>query len=262
MVDLTDREKERYARQLIIKNWGEETQKYLKESTVAIIGVGGLGSLNCLYAAAAGIGNIKLIDSDVVDLSNLNRQIAHFTPDISKKKVISAAEKLSVLNPDICIEQLAVRLTAENIEKIIEDCDVVLDCLDNFETRFLLNKTCIELEIPYVHAACYALEGRVLTIKPFEGPCLQCFYPKIPKEMDKIPVLGAAVGIIASIEVTECIKLITGIGKPLVGRLLIVDGEGMNFDTIEVKRHPECPVCSKYFPKKKSRFKRRKKTQS
>jgi molybdopterin/thiamine biosynthesis adenylyltransferase len=258
LANLTDDEKERYARQLIITNFGDAAQEKLKRATIAIIGMGGLGSINSIYAAAAGIGKLKIIDNDVVDLSNLNRQIIHFTADISKKKVDSAAEKLKALNPEIEVEKHGIRLTEDNIEDIIKGCDVVLDCLDNFETRFLLNKKCIDLKIPYVHAACYALEGRVLTIVPKQGPCLQCFYPKIPKEMETIPVLGAAVGIVGSIEVTEAIKCITGIGKPLVGRLLIVDGENMNFDIIEVKRHPECPICSKYFPKKPSRFKRKK----
>ncbi|MFX1293467.1 MAG: ThiF family adenylyltransferase [Promethearchaeota archaeon] len=258
MLKLTDDEKERYARQLIIKNWGESIQERLKEATIGIIGNGGLGSVNSIYAAAAGIGRIKIVDHDIVDLSNLNRQIIHFTPDISKKKVESASEKLSSLNPEVKIEPFAIKITEENIEDIIKDCNVVLDCLDNFHTRFLLNKICIDLEIPYVHAACYALEGRVLTVIPKKGPCLQCFYPKIPKEMETIPVLGAVVGIIGSIEITEAIKCITGIGKPLIGRLLIADGENMNFDIIEVKRHPNCPVCSKYFPKKLSRFKRSK----
>ncbi|MHA1132550.1 MAG: HesA/MoeB/ThiF family protein [Candidatus Helarchaeota archaeon] len=259
MVNLADTEKERYARQLIITNWGETTQEKLKQATVAIIGVGGLGSVNSYYAAAAGIGKIKIVDDDIVDLSNLNRQIVHFTPNISEKKVGSALEKLKALNPEVEVEAFGERLTEENIETIITDCDVVLDCLDNFQARFLLNKKCVDLEIPYIHAACYAFEGRVLTIIPRKGPCLQCFYPKIPKEMERIPVVGAAVGIIGSIEVTEAIKCITGIGKPLIGRLLIVDGENMSFDIIEVKRHPECPVCSKYFPKKPKRFMRKKK---
>ncbi|HUX99706.1 MAG TPA: HesA/MoeB/ThiF family protein [Candidatus Deferrimicrobium sp.] len=242
-VNLTDAERERYARQLLIKNWGEGVQKKLKEATVAIIGVGGLGSITSLYATAAGIGKIKIVDNDFVDISNLNRQIIHFTPDIAKKKVDSAYEKLHALNPEINIEPISTRITQDNIKDLIKNCTVVLDCLDNFETRFLLNKTCIELNIPYVHAACYAFEGRVLTIVPGKSPCLQCFYPKIPSEMQKIPVVGAAVGIIASIEVTEAIKLITGIGKPLIGRLLIVDGENMTFDIITVKRHPKCSIC-------------------
>ncbi len=243
MVNLTDQEKERYARQLIITKWGEPVQEKLKISTIAIIGVGGLGSITSLYAAAAGIGRIKLIDGDTVDLSNLNRQIVHFTPDISKKKVESASEKLTALNPEITIEPYNITVTEENLGGLIKDCTVVLDCLDNFKTRFLLNKTCIDLKIPYVHAACYAFEGRVLTIIPGEGPCLQCFYPKMPQEMGRIPVVGAAVGIIGTIEITEAIKLITGIGKPLIGRLLIIDGENMNFDIIEIKKHPQCPIC-------------------
>ncbi len=242
--NLNDNEKERYARQLIVKNWGEETQLKLKQSSIAIVGIGGLGSLNSIYAAAAGFGKIKVIDYDVVDLSNLNRQIVHFTPDISKNKVDSAKEKLSALNPEIKVEPYAVELTQDNIGDIIKDCDIILDCMDNFQTRFLLNKTCIELEKPYIHAACYAFEGRVLTIVPKKGPCLQCFYPKVPEEMKTIPVVGAAVGIVASIEITEAIKLITGIGKPLIGRLLIIDGENMNFDIIEVKRNPKCAICS------------------
>ena len=249
--NLSDAEKERYTRQLIIKNWGEASQIKLKQSTIAIIGIGGLGSINAIYAAAAGFGRIKIVDHDVVDLSNLNRQVVHTTPDVSKKKVNSAVEKLNALNPEVKIEPYDLKVTEENIVDIIKDCNVVLDCLDNFSTRFLLNKTCIELRKPYIHAACYAFEGRVLTIVPGEGPCLQCFYPKKPQEMEPIPVVGAAVGIIASIEITEAIKCITGIGKPLIGRLLIVDGQNMMFDIVEVKRHPTCPICSKYFQKPK-----------
>lgn len=250
LVKLSEAEKERYARQLIIKNWGEPTQEKLKESTIAIVGLGGLGSPALLYAAAAGIGTIKIIDNDVVDLTNLNRQIVHFTPDISKKKTESAHEKLKALNPDIKIEPVSITLTKDNIQGVIKGCNIVLDCLDNFQTRFLLNETCIKLGIPYVHAAIYALEGRVLTIIPGKGPCLQCFYPKVPKEKKPFPVLGAAVGITAAIEITEAIKVLTGIGTPLVGRLLIIDGEKMKFDTIEIKQDPQCPVCGKASGKK------------
>ena len=258
MVNFTKAELERYARQLVIKDWGEATQEKLKEATIAIIGVGGLGSLTSLYATAAGIGKIKIVDHDTVDLTNLNRQIIHSTPDIKKTKVESAKEKLQALNPEVEIEPHDVFLDENNIIDIIKDCNLVLDCLDNFSTRFLLNKTCVDLEIPYVHAACYAFEGRVLTIVPKKGPCLQCFYPNVPAEMKVIPVVGAAVGIIASLEITEAIKLITGIGKPLIGRLLIVDGENMSFDIIIVKNHPNCPVCSKYFPKKPLKLKKAK----
>ena len=245
LVKLSEAEKQRYARQLIIKNWGEATQEKLKQSTMAIIGIGGLGSPVSLYAAAAGVGTIKIIDDDVVDLSNLNRQIIHFTPDISKKKVESAHAKLTALNPDIKIEPLSIKLTKDNIQSVIKGCNIVLDCLDNFQTRFLLNETCVKLGIPSVHAAVYAFEGRVLTIIPHKGPCLQCFYPKEPKVLKPFPVVGAAVGITASIEITEAIKVLTGIGTPLVGRLLIIDGENMKFDIIEIKQDPQCPVCGK-----------------
>jgi molybdopterin/thiamine biosynthesis adenylyltransferase len=250
LVKLSEAERQRYARQLIIKNWGEATQEKLKQSTIAIIGIGGLGSPVSLYAAAVGIGTIKIIDEDVVDLTNLNRQIIHFTPNISKKKVESAHAKLTALNPDIKIEPFSIKLTKDNIQGIIKGCNIVLDCLDNFQTRFLLNETCIKLGIPYVHAAVYAFEGRVLTIIPGKGPCLQCFYPKVPKAIKPFPVVGAAVGITASIEITEAIKVLTGIGNPLVGRLLIIDGENMKFDTIEIKQDPQCPICGKVSGKK------------
>ena len=243
MVKLSEAEKQRYARQLIIKNWGEKAQLKLKQSTIAIIGIGGLGSPVSLYATAAGIGKIKIIDEDVVDLTNLNRQIIHFTPDISTKKVESAQAKLTALNPEVKIEPLSITLTKDNIQKIIKGCNIVLDCLDNFQTRYLLNETCIKLGIPYVHAAVYAFEGRVLTIIPGKGPCLQCFYPQVPKEIKPFPIVGSAVGITASIEITEAIKVLTGIGTPLVGRLLIIDGENMKFDTIEIKQNPQCPIC-------------------
>ncbi|MHA1229650.1 MAG: HesA/MoeB/ThiF family protein [Candidatus Helarchaeota archaeon] len=246
MEKLSKNELERYDRQIIIKNWGEEGQLKLKNSKVLVVGAGGLGSLVLLYLTAAGVGHISIVDHDKLDLSNLNRQILYNMDDLNKPKALSAQKKLRKLNPDIEIYGHAITLSEDNIDEFISDVDLVIDCLDNFKTRFLINKNCVKYKIPLVHGAIYGLEGRAMFIDPNhqDSPCLGCFYPEDTPPMGKFPVLGASVGITASIEATEAIKYLTGIGENLIGKFLVIDGRVMSFRTITIKRNQKCNICS------------------
>jgi adenylyltransferase/sulfurtransferase len=242
---LNNDEFERYDRQLIIPNWGKKGQLKLKNSKITIIGVGGLGSVVSLYLAAVGIGKIHLIDNDTLDLSNLNRQILYNVNDLGKSKALLAQKKLKNLNPEIDVVGLDKTLDENNINDLLSGMDLIVDCLDNFPTRYLLNKFCVNSNIPFVHGAIYGLEGRVMFIDPNDenSPCLGCFYPEEPPESTKFPVLGSSVGITASIEATEAIKYLIGIGENLIGRFLIIDGKPMEFKTIEIKKNANCPIC-------------------
>ncbi|MBD3228110.1 MAG: adenylyltransferase [Candidatus Lokiarchaeota archaeon] len=235
----------RYDRQLIIPKWEKEGQLKLKNSKVTVIGAGGLGSTVLLNLAAAGIGYIKIIDNDTLDLSNLNRQILYGMNRINEPKAILAKKRLMELNNEIEIESINTTLDSNNAEELLSDVDLIIDCLDNFKTRYLLNRFSVENKIPYVHGAVQSLEGRVMFIDPNEesSPCLNCFYPEEPPEKGKPPVLGATVGITASVEATEAIKYIIGIGKNLIGRFLIIDGYSMEFKSITIKRNPKCEIC-------------------
>ncbi len=241
MIYLTKQELERYDRQLRI--FGIKAQERLKSSKVTIVGLGGLGCALALYLTAAGIGTLKLIDREKIELSNLNRQILHWTPDIGKEKTLSALEKLEKLNPEITIETLNVEVDEENVHEIVKDSTLVLDALDNWKTRFLLNKECVRNGIPLIHAGVREFQGQVFVIKPGEGPCLRCLFPQPPKEEEKIPVVGAVVALIAMIQAVEALKLLTGWGKPLIGTLLFYDGIIQNIERIRVRRNPDCPVC-------------------
>ncbi|MEM0093872.1 MAG: HesA/MoeB/ThiF family protein [Thermofilum sp.] len=242
MVDLTPEEVERYDRQLRV--WGLEAQKKLKSSTVLVVGVGGLGSPAAMYLAAAGVGRIILVDSEKVELSNLNRQVLHWTPDIGREKVSSAASKLSELNPHVKVVQVFGKLeTLERAEQLVAEADVVVDCLDNWKTRFLLNEACVKLGKPLVHAAVRGLYGQLMVVKPGESACLRCLLPEDPPEEKTFPVAGPTPGVLGTLEALEAVKLITGYGQPLAGKLLIFDGVQGSFDVINVKKRENCPVC-------------------
>lgn len=242
MVGLTPEELERYDRQLRV--WGPEAQKKLKSSAVLIVGVGGLGSPAALYLAATGVGRIILVDSEKVELSNLNRQVLHWTPDVGCEKVSSAASKLTQLNPHVEIVQVFGRLEAlQQAEQLVAEADVVVDCLDNWKTRFLLNEACVKLGKPLVHAAVKELYGQLMVVKPGESACLRCLLPEDPPEERTTPVAGPTPGVLGALEAMEAVKLITGYGQPLVGKLLIFDGKQGSFDVISVKRREDCPVC-------------------
>ncbi len=238
---LSREELERYDRQIML--WGRDVQLKLKKSSVLVVGIGGLGSPASIYLAAAGVGRIVLLDPQTVELSNLNRQVAHWTPDIGRLKVESAAEKLRKLNPEVEVEAKAVRLTEENAEEIIGSVNLVVDALDNWSTRFLVNRVCVKLGKPLVHAGVKGMHGQLMVIYPGKGPCLQCLIPKPPPEEEKFPILGTTAGVMGVLEANEAIKLLAGYGKPLIGRLLIYDGLNGEINVISVKRRENCPIC-------------------
>lgn len=236
-------ELERYDRQIRIKGLGKSGQSKLKNARVMVVGAGGLGCPASFYLVAAGIGHVAVVDKETVELSNLNRQILHWSNDLGRPKGVSMVEKLRQLNPEVTVEALQKIVTTHNARQLVKGFTVVVDALDNWRTRFLLNKACVKEKIPFVHAGVYALYGQITTILPGKGPCLQCILPKIPPEEEKFPVLGATVGTLGLLEALETIKIITGLGEPLVGRMLHFDGETMSFQEIKVERRRSCPVC-------------------
>jgi len=245
MNELTEDEMTRYNRQMMLQNWETKGQLKLKNSKVAVIGAGGLGSPVSLYLAAAGIGSITIIDNDVLELSNLNRQVIYSTEDINKSKALSAKTNLEKLNPAINIVGLNVTIDNGNVDELLKGMDIIVDCLDNFETRYLINSFCERNKVPLVHGAIHAMEGRVLFIDPKnkDSPCLSCFYPENPPKMGKFPVLGSTVGITGAIQATEVIKYLTGIGTNLIGKFLIIDTKMMEFRHITIRNNPKCKVC-------------------
>jgi adenylyltransferase/sulfurtransferase len=229
---------------MVIQGWGDVGQQRLRDATVAVTGVGGLGCPVSIYLAAAGVGRLVLIDRDVFELSNLNRQVLGWDDDIGKPKAEVARRKLAELNPEIEVEARVLTITPDNVAAQIQGCDVVVDAMDNWATRFTLNDACVARRIPYVHAGIYGFNGQAMTVVPGEGPCLRCIIPVQPPEMTNFPVIGATPGLFAMVEVMETLKLIVGLGEPLVGRLLIFNGEDMSSNVVEVRRNPQCPVCS------------------
>ncbi len=231
----------RYERQLIIPQIGHEGQKKLEQSTVTVIGTGGLGSPVLTYLTSAGVGTIRIFDDDVASESNLNRQFLHNTEDVGKLKTLSAKEKLSQLNPNVNLVLFNIRLETENVEEYIAGSDVVVDCVDNIVTRMTVARACIKLDIPLVEGGVYGFSGYVMDIGR-EFPCLSCLgydnvIPKTP-----IPVLGVTAGVIGCMQANECIKLLLGIGEPLYGRMLSYDGLRGTWDEILVKKADDCPV--------------------
>jgi molybdopterin-synthase adenylyltransferase len=241
---LSEEEHTRYTRQMIYPDFGEEGQIKLKKSHVLIAGVGGLGSPNATNLAYAGIGKLTLIDCDVVELSNLNRQSLHWEKDVNERKVVSAANKLKEMNSKMDILPLHIRITNENAGEILNGADLVMDCMDNMETRFILNEHCFKKGIPYIFGGIRGLEGQLTTIIPGKTPCLECLYPRGIEGKKPFPVFGATPALIASLQTMEAIKLLTGIGELLTGRMLYVNGETMEFMMININKKKDCPVCS------------------
>jgi adenylyltransferase/sulfurtransferase len=239
---LSQDELERYDRQILIKGFGEEGQAKLKKARVFIAGAGGLGSVTATYLAAAGVGVIRLVDHDKVELSNLNRQVLHWDEDIGKEKADSAAEKLKRLNPGLKVEATKERISESNIPRLVAGFDLIVDAMDNLPTRYLLNKTAIEMKIPFFHGAVNGFEGRAMTIIPGETACLGCVYRGAVVE-GKFPVVGVTPGVIGCIQATEVIKYIVGIGQLLTNRLLVYDGLNLRFSEFKVKRDPKCEYC-------------------
>ena len=238
----------RYSRHLIVPEVGMEGQLKLKAAKVLLVGTGGLGAPLGLYLAAAGIGRIGLVDFDVVDFTNLQRQVIHFTKDVGRPKIDSAAEKMQALNPNVEIVKHEVALSSENALGIIKDYDYVVDGTDNFPTRYLVNDACVLLGKPNVYGSIFRFEGQVSIFAYAGGPCYRCLYPE-PPPPGLVPscaeggVLGILPGTIGLIQATETVKLILGIGEPLVGRLLLYDALGMRFRELKLRKNPECPIC-------------------
>lgn len=239
---LTERDRTRYNRQMMIAGFDAEAQAKLKNSHVFVAGAGGLGSPILIYLAVAGVGHLSFVDSDTVELSNLNRQILHWETDIGRMKTESAREKLNAINPDIEVTGLTDRITDENVLRLVGEADLIVDAVDNLPTRFILNRAAVELNIPFVHGAIYGLEGRATTIIPRKTACLRCFIHELPPK-ETPPVIGVTPGLVGMIEATEAVKYITGIGRLLENRLIFYDGEEMDFKEITLVRSAECPVC-------------------
>ena len=246
--ELTRDDLSRYSRHLILPEVGVEGQRKLKAARVLCVGTGGLGSPLALYLAAAGVGTLGLVDFDVVDASNLQRQIIHSTADIGRKKLDSAEEKLKALNPALNVVKHDTLLSSANALDILKDYDVVADGTDNFPTRYLVNDACVLLGKPNAYGSIFRFEGQASVFATKDGPCYRCLYPA-PPPPGLVPscaeggVLGILPGLIGVIQATEAIKLILGIGEPLIGRLLLVDALKMRFRELKLRKNPECPVC-------------------
>jgi sulfur-carrier protein adenylyltransferase/sulfurtransferase len=247
---LTAEQRERYSRHVLVPEVGLEGQLKLLEAKVLLLGAGGLGSPTALYLAAAGVGTLGIVDDDVVDLSNLQRQVIHSTSKIGIPKVDSAEQVIHDLNPDVNVVKYQTRLDASNIMEIIEGYDIIVDGVDNFPTRYLLNDASVRLKIPVVSAAILGFEGQLSVFAPYEGPCYRCLFRQ-PPPAELAPscgangVLGVLPGTMGLLQATEVIKLITGSGDPLIGRLLMYDALEATTTELKVRRDPECPICSR-----------------
>jgi molybdopterin/thiamine biosynthesis adenylyltransferase/rhodanese-related sulfurtransferase len=247
-VTLSNEEVLRYSRHLIMPEVGMEGQLKLKAAKVLCIGAGGLGSPLALYLGAAGAGTLGVVDFDVVDFTNLQRQIIHSTSDVGRKKLESAAEKIKAINPFVTIRPFDTKLTSENALRLFRDFDIIVDGTDNFPTRYLVNDACVLTGKPNVYGSIFRFEGQVSVFATKEGPCYRCLYPE-PPPPGLVPscaeggVLGILPGLVGVMQATEAIKLILGKGEPLIGRLLLVDALGMRFRELKLRKNPDCPVC-------------------
>jgi len=237
---LSQQELARYERQIMIPDWGEAGQEKLKQAKIMVAGAGGLGSAVLTCLAVAGVGRIRIIDGDRVDLSNLNRQTLHSDKDIGRKKVDSAKERLEALNEDIRIEAVGQTITEENVLDLVADFPIV-DALDNLPTRLLLNRVALRRNLPLFHGAVYGFEGRATTIIPGQTPCLRCLYQGVLP--GRIPVVGVTPAVIGCVQATEVIKYIIGIGELLTNRLLIYDGLSLRFSETKLRKDPDCAEC-------------------
>jgi molybdopterin/thiamine biosynthesis adenylyltransferase/rhodanese-related sulfurtransferase len=249
---LSPEKRARYSRHLLIPEIGEAGQLKLLDSKILLIGAGGLGSPASLYLAAAGVGHLGIIDADIVDESNLQRQIAHSLNTLGTPKVDSARRAIEALNPDVEVTTYRERLTSENIDRILDDgWDIIVDGADNFPTRYLVNDASVWRGIPVVHGSIYRFEGQVTVFKPYEGPCYRCLYPSPPPpelapSCSEGGVLGVLPGIVGTLQTNEALKLAAEIGDPLVGRLLLFDALTTDFTEVKIKRNPDCPVCGEH----------------
>ena len=248
MIDFTDEQLERYSRHIILKDIGIEGQSKICESSILIIGAGGLGAPAALYLAAAGVGTIGIVDGDVVDLSNLQRQIIHFTSDVGVPKVKSASEKMNKLNPDVNVKVYKDIVHSENIREIISDYDFIVDGTDNFAAKFLINDACVMEGKPYSHGGILKFTGQTMTVHPGKSACYRCAFNSPPPKgavptCSQAGVLGAIAGMLGTIQAAEALKFVTGTGTPLFNKLLSFEAMTMDFRKISLQKRTNCPVC-------------------
>ena len=249
-MSLTEKQIERYSRHIILEQIGGEGQEKLLNSKVLIIGAGGLGSPAGLYLAAAGVGTIGIVDSDKVDLTNLQRQIIHHTSDVGTEKTKSAENTIRAINPDVTVQTYQTKVDAKNISHIIRKYDFIIDCTDNFPAKFLINDACYFEKIPFSHAGILRFTGQLITVLPGETTCYRCIF-NAPPPANAVPscsqagVLGVLAGTIGSLQATEAIKYLLGLGKLLTGTLLTYDALEMHFRSVKLSRNPDCPLCGK-----------------
>ena len=248
-MEFTSEQRERYARHFVLKEIGPEGQEKLARARVLVIGAGGLGSPAALYLAGAGVGHIGIADADRVELSNLHRQILHSAKDLGRRKVDSARERLEALNPEVSVTAFSDYVDADTIPGLIADYDFVLDCTDNYPTKFLINDACVAAGKPFVYAGVLRLQGQMLTVIPRESPCLRCVFKRLPPR-GAIPgcaetgLIGAVPGVMGALQALEAVKYLVGAGELLTGRLLIFDGLSMTFQTVSLAgRRPDCEAC-------------------
>jgi molybdopterin/thiamine biosynthesis adenylyltransferase len=242
---LTEDEVIRYTRQLPIKGCGTEIQIKLKRSRVFVAGTGGLGSPLLFYLTAVGVGNLIICDFDKIELSNLNRQILHSETNINRQKVDSTYSTLMDRNRNISITRVYEKLTRKNAERLIDNAELIIDCLDNFQTRHILNEYSVKKGIPMIHAGVSEFQGQITFLHPPKTACLACFYPQTPeKEKEPVPIIGATAGVLGSLQAIEAIKYLTGIGENLINRLLFWDGLEMRFESIMLSKNKKCKACS------------------
>lgn len=241
---LVQEELDRYGRQMLLDGWGEAGQLALKSSTVFIAGAGGLGSPVAIYLAVAGVGHIRICDLDALEPTNLNRQILHDHTRVGKNKALSAQQTLALTNPNVVVTPITDRIEAHNVDELVGDADILLDCLDNFPTRYVLNECAIRKKIPLVHGSIWGMEGRLSFFQPPETPCLQCLIAEPPPK-GVFPVVGATPGVIGTLEAIETLKYLTKSGPNLKGELLVWDGTCMEFRRFRIAKDPDCPACGK-----------------
>lgn len=233
----------RYQRQIIIPGWGEKTQEKLRRAKVLVAGVGGLGCPVALNLVLAGIGHVRICDSDKVDITNLNRQFLHFERDLGQNKVDSAYPTLASINSETVVQPIHSEITADSVDEIVGDSQVILDCMDNFPARRALNECSVRKGIPLIHGAIWGFEGRVTFLHPPKTPCLHCIFPTNMPSRGAIPVVGGVSCTMGSLQALEAIKYLGRLGGLLANRMLILDCQGMHFQELEVTRTPQCPVC-------------------
>jgi adenylyltransferase/sulfurtransferase len=245
---LDDSDLERYSRQLVLPEWSGEAQERLRNASAMVVGVGALGSPVAAYLVGAGVGRVGIVDADEVELSNLPRQPLHFTSDVGTNKALSASAKLALLNPTVLVEPYPARLGRMNAEMMLDGADVVLDCSDTFETRYVVNDTCCVLGIPLVEAGVLGFDGLTMTVKPGTSACYRCAFPVEPSSApscSEAGVLGPVAGIVGSMQALEALKLLAGVGEPLLDRIVQVDGHTLAHTIVSTSRRADCPACAR-----------------